>query len=611
MKYFIVNVNNCLAMSQYAPFFYEHIYRAELVLLEDIADTCQLEQTYRELLSHLNRKPFAYRQSVILLFIPRDFSQPLRPQDYELYNDINTYLHLLRNLSSDFKVYTFYVDRTGELEQNDAIYQQLKAVNHSLQANRPELLSHFLSIPEADIPRRGNYKEFLRQQISGLSQCTQPFYLQMLDRVADIHGEATMFQNALHHYIGEARVCLSEVNHVYAPVYRLELSKEIEEWLKIIYYIKEMIDKKLAPEEMPRYEDFIFDRHEHVRRLIATYRKRLSGFSCAVPQIPRQTACTQWEFRMPANAAAEYHDRVNTIIDQQLKSVSVGNIRNKNVVDGIFERLNRIITDAWGSLEDFAAKEGKLLLDPNNYQAVTQQTFSLEDPDREEQVAEARALEQTNLHSREAAHIPDFSAENRLEQELEQTNHQINQILANLDVYRIGSFALSFLFALLAVAGLYVGAQHSIFIKENTWWIFGLYLLVTGGIFSTAYFTVRHRYLKEIEALIGECKNKVEKFLHAFQRIATDFEQNILSAGRYNCLKRQLEEKRAARQAYHTTMQKYAWHKMKVDQILRNLTFFDSFVDHAPAYEEGGIALESFDHDPEHTEFYLMKVFRR
>ena len=26
MKYFIVNVKNCLPMSQYAPFFYEHIY---------------------------------------------------------------------------------------------------------------------------------------------------------------------------------------------------------------------------------------------------------------------------------------------------------------------------------------------------------------------------------------------------------------------------------------------------------------------------------------------------------------------------------------------------------------------------------------------------------
>ena len=68
MKFFIVNVNNCLPMSQYAPFFYEHIYKGDLVMLEDIEDTCQLEKTYWELLSHMNRKPFPKRQGVILIF---------------------------------------------------------------------------------------------------------------------------------------------------------------------------------------------------------------------------------------------------------------------------------------------------------------------------------------------------------------------------------------------------------------------------------------------------------------------------------------------------------------------------------------------------------------
>ena len=611
MKYFIVNVNNCLAMSQYEPFFYEHIYKGDLVMLDDIADTCQLEQTYQQLLSHLNRNPFSYRQSVILLFIPRDFSLPLRPQDYELYNDINTYLHLLRNLSSDFKVYTFYVDRTGELEQNDAIYQKLKHVNHTLQADRPELESHFLSIPQGDLPQQGRYTEYLCSRINLLSGCTQPFYLYMLDRVSDFNADATMFQSAINNYIGQARSCLSQVNHIYAPIYRLELSKEIEEWLKVIYYIKDMIEQHRLPEEMPKYDQYVFTRYDHVRQLLATYRKRLSIWACSTPPLPRQETSALWEFRMSGNAAAEYSNKVESIINHQLKSVSGSNIHSQSEVDTIFAQLNLIITDAWGSLQDFTAKQSKLLLDPNNYQPVTEENFNPEAPDREDARSEAQALQQTNLHDPDAAQIPDFSAENRLEQELEQNKHQIRQILANLDVYRFGAFAAALVFALLAVAGLYALAQYSIFIKEHTWWLYGLYLIANAAIFSTAYFTVRYRYMKEIDSLIGQCKTKVSNFLKTFQQIASDFEANTLAAGRYNCLKRQLDAKSAARDAYHTNMQKYAWHKMKVDKILRNLTFFDSFVGNAAPYEEGIITLDNYDHDPEHTEFYLMKVFRR
>lgn len=598
-------------MSQYAPFFYEHIYRGDLVMLDDIADTSQLKDTYHQLVFHLNSKPFAYRQSVVLLFIPRDFSLPLRPQDYELYNDIHTYLHLLRYLSNDFKVYTFYVDRTGELEQNDAVYQQLRTVNRSLQANRPELTSHFLSPFDSDLPQEGDYKEYLRRQIAKLSDSTRPFYLDMLDRVADIHATSTMFHNALNHYIGEAVACLSEVNHLYAPIYRLDLSKEIEEWLKIVYYIKDMVEQKLAPEDMPAYKDYAFTRYDHVRRLLATYCKRLSAWSHSTPPIPQQGTYTHWEFRCSGNAAVEYQGKIDTLIEQSLKSVRIDSLRTQNVVDRVFSQLSAIVTDAWSSLQDFTAKQSRILLDPNSYQPGSQEPFDLDSTGQEDAQEEAQLLEQTNQHSRDAAQIPDFSAENRLEQELELINNQINQILENLNNYRFSTFMASFLFAILAVAGLYIGAQYSIFIKENTWWILGLYLLFSGAVFCTAYLTVRRKYQKEIKALLGDCKDKVLHFLRAFQQIAADFEQNIIATGRYSCLKRQLDEKKAAREAYHLSMQKYAWHKTKVEQILRNFTFFNGFINHAPAYEESSITLDTYDHAPEHTEFYLMKVFRR
>lgn len=609
MKYFIVNVNHCLPMSQYAPFFYEHIYKGELVLLEDIQDTCQLEKTYREILSHTNRKPFPKRQKVILLFIPRDFALPLRPQDYELYNDINTYMHLLQLLDETYTVYTFYVDRTGELEQNDAVYQKLNAVNTSLQAKYPELTSHFLSLDKE--PDTYNYKRYLEDRISRLCDCMRPFYLQMLKNVPELEETPAQFQNGLNNYIGQSQKVLSEVKHLYAPFYRLELAEEIEEWLKIVFYVKGLVKERQTPEQMTDYEHYVFDQTDHVRRLLATYRGRLSSWECSPTAIPRQDFCTKWEFRTSSNAAAEYHAEINQTIEKRVKRLNVGGVGSQDLVNGIFRDLNDIVTNAWNNLLALTEEQSKILLDPESYLAVSEEPFQLDESGREDAAAEAAMLEQTNQHSPGAGDIPDFSAENRLEQELELINNQINQILENLNAYSGKAFWLTLLFALLGVGGLYAGAQYSIFIKEHTWDIFVLYLLVCGVAFSTSYIIARLRFKKEIELLLGECVEKVANFLRSFQLIAENFEKNIQAAGQYNCLKRQLDAKAAAREQYHKTMQKYAWHKMKVQQLLRNMAYFESFIGDACPYEEGTVALDLFDHDAEHTEFYHLKVFRR
>ena len=613
MKYFIVNVNNCLSTSQYAPFFYEHIYKGDLVMLEDIEDTCQLEKTYWEIQSHINRKPFPKRQCVILLLIPRDFALPLRPQDYELYNDINTYMHLLRLLDDDFMVYTIYVDRTGELEQNDAIYQKLKTVNASLQAKYPELTSHFLSIDKAPQGTDTDYKKYLEQQISQLCECMRPFYLYMLKNAPEMQGDATQFQNGLNNYIGEARRILNEVKRIYAPFYRGRLAGEIEEWLKLIHYLKAMIRERKKPEQLPDYESYVFgqEEQEHTKRLLATYRARLSNWNCSPPAISKQGTASRWEFCSPSHAAEAYGTRIDEIIKRVVKEAGAGKSKGGDAVDAVFAELKEIVANAWSGLLELTGEQSKILLDPKSYQKVSDETFDLDDSGKDDENTEAKKLKELNEHSSGVQDIPDFSAENRLEQELEQINHQLDQIIENLKVYSKRSFAVVVFFALLAIAGLYAGAQYSIFIKENTWWIFGAYLLVSGAVFGVAYWTVRKQFEKEIAFLLRECVKKVTNFLEAFKGIAEDFEKNIQASGQYNCLKRQLDEKAAARKQYQEAMRRYAWHKMKVKQLLQNMIFFESFIGDAAPYEEGTVSLESFDNDAEHTEFYQIKVFRR
>ncbi|MBE6957626.1 MAG: hypothetical protein E7447_00545 [Ruminococcaceae bacterium] len=627
MKYFIVNVNKCLKLSQYAPFFYEHIYDGDLVILDDIENTCQLDKTYLQLVSHLNRNPFAYQKSVIMLFIDRDFSRPLQAQDYELYNDIHIYNHLLRKLSSNFKVYTFYVDRTGEALQNDPTYLQLRTVSKTLQAEgKPELAPYFLSLERDDAACSGSFKDFLRERISRLSDCTRPFYLQMLDKVSDMQGTPAAFQNGLNNYIGEARRHLSGVEHIYAPVYWLDIAIETKEWFKIIYYIKEMIAGKREP---MAYKDYSFDRYDEVRRLIATYRKRLESWSKSTPEISKKGAAEKLTFRETAKAAEEYHNKVNELITKELgqekkskKSAQkpaagkIGQFEEKSIVDQksvdrIFEQLRKVISDAKGQLEDFCQKQSAFLLEPSNYQKVGMDTFDRDKTDREELQQEAEQLSQMNQFGTQALDQPDFSEENKLVQELDIDYKQIIQIITNQKECRKTTFLGALLFALLAVASLYLGAQYSIFLKENSWWIFLAYMAVVGVVFATAYFVVLRKFRKEIEKLIRDSKEKVSKFLQSYKEQAAAFEKNTLAAGKYYCLKHTLDAKRADREAYQLTMQQYAWHKMKVDQLLRDLTFFNGFVGKASVYEESAVTFDDFTHDPEHTEFYLMKVIRK
>ena len=611
MKYFIVNVKNCLPMSQYAPFFYEHIYNGDLVILDEIKDTCQLDKTYQQLVSHLNRKPFAYEKSVVLLFIPRKLTEALREQDYELYNDINIYTRLLCNLNSKFKVYTFYVDRTGPMGKNEKVYQQLKAVNESLQAKYPELKPFFLSLEGAESAQNGSYKDFLRNQIEKLCACTRPFYLKMLEEVPEMSGTPAIFQSGLNNFIGQSRGCLSQVKHLYAPVYWQDISKEIEEWFKIIYYIKEMIAQKIEPEEMPDFEKYTFDRYNEVRQLIATYRNRLHKWASANAPIDRKGYANHWEFRKTGNAAAAYHDKVNKLINEEVEKIDAGKNDDEAAVEKIFSQFHKIIADAKGDLQDFGATQSACLLDPNNYQKTGENEFDREGLDWEDKQQETALLEKMNNPTGDAAKIPDFSAENKLEQDLDNCLHYIRQIVQNLEDYKPRFFIGAFLVALLSVFGIYIGAQYSIFLRENSWWIMLAYLGVTGLIFGISYLTVRRKYRKEIESQIADCKIQVTHFLSGYKALATSFEQNTIAAGQYNCLRRELEAKQACREEYKLQMQMYAWHKMKVEQILRDMGFFDGFVGDTQPLEESNAPTISLTHDPEHAEFYLMKVFRR
>ncbi len=605
MKVFVVNVNNCLNFAQYEPFFYEHIYKKQLVLLDEIKDTCELNVTYEQIYSLLNQHPFTIDEGAVFIFISRDFSKVLQAHDYELYNDINVYIHLTRKLSKKFRVYTFYIDKTNALEASDAIYQQLNMVSEKMVAPSESLKQFFLDPPQQS-NQSGNYKYFLAEKIKKLLSASREFYESVLLEMPDGDGDSIAFQNGINHYVSKCKTTLSQIKHSYAHIVRNDISEDIRVKLKVVYYIKHLADGDIALKDTPDFESFPAPDYEYIKRLLATYRSRLSIWYHSSCPISSKGACSVWNFTQNTIADMDYNGEVNSIVAKQLNNLNLECNGDKSVVDTVFEKLDDIVSEAREKLELFAHKQTKDIFNPENYKEDGTEEFLLNDPIIEDELAEKKQLSVMNNHH--IYNLPDFSDENRLAQDLEIINGQITQIYQRIKAYNKKSFLVTFIVSLCVVAVLYLWAQSSVFIKEHSWIIFAGYLFVTAFGFSWGYSLVKKKYFKQVSALLVESKQLVENYLQNFKEIAKDFESNLLEFRKYFCLMKKLEEKEELRKNYQENMSRYLWHMKKVNEILSNLEFFNYFIGDAKSYEDK-VTLESFEHDSVHTEFYHLKLF--
>ena len=605
MKIFLVNVNRCLNLSQYAPFFYEHMQNGQLTLLDEIADTCELDKTYRQILSEINQRPFSFREAAVILLIPRDLSRPLTPQSCELYNDINVYMHLDIPLRNNFRFYTLYVDKTGELESNDATYRRLKQIYDQVGTDDAALSSHFADWL-ADLPSNGDYRDHLQQRIAGLHPCTRAFFEHMLqDMPAFPDDSAAQIRNAVNHYISQCKGRLSGIRHATAPIVRNDISEDIRARLRVVYYIKSLTDAAVTLANAADFSNEDPD-YEHIRRLLATYRQRLNNWYFAPCPIDRIGTYRTRNFHMNSHANSDFAQEVDKIINDHLEGINIHTAGKIDLVNEVFEQLDEIIQDARTKLELFTGNQAKELYNPNNYTQPVSHSFPLDEPPTEDELEEKRQLEKTNQH--QLNNLPTFADENRLEQDLSRKNQEIIQIHNRLKVYSIASFAFMMFLAVSAVMLPYLGAQITVFIKENTWWVFGAYGGLVTLCFSVAYRVIKNKYIRQINSLLQDCLTLVSNYLADFKTLAGEFEANLKAAANYRCLKMRLDEKAAAREAYAATMTRYSWHKMRVDEILKNLSFFDHFIGDASAYPES-ITLDSYDHDVAHTKFYQLKQF--
>ncbi len=606
MKLFIVNVNDCLSLSQYEPFFYEHISKKQIAMIDEISDTCELSSSCDRILAEINQHPFTIEEGAVFVFIPRTFSRNLKIQDYEVYNDINAYMNLHLRLNDSFKIYTFYVDRTDKWEASDAIYNRLQEVSDNL-TTKNAYLNQFIPDLSTDSSAELNYKLFLQEKISALSDFTRNFFELVLSPMPDIVKDSIVFQNGINEFVSNCKGHLAKINHIYAPIVRDDVSEDIEDMLKVIYFIKELTNDDITLHNVPDYKNFPSPNYTHVKRLLSTYRCRLSKWYHEGNPISQKGTFIPYSLIPRVSSEGAFNSEINRIVAEQLKALRVDNCIKLNLVHEVFKKLDTIVSEAKEKLQIFAYNQSKDLFDPNNFRKGNPEEFVLSDPPAEDELAEKNQLEALNHYSHH--NLPTFADENRLAQDLEILNDEIHRIIDRLKVYKIKSFLITLGISFLSVVVFYFWAQNSIFTKENSWPIFLGYLAVVLSLFFTSYAIVKRKYLRQIAQILLDCKHMVENYLDEFKKIAQEFEHNSIELQKLYCLRMVLDQKTEARKNYHETVSRYSWHKLKVAEILKNLSFFDYFINDAQPYVENSVTIDSYDHDAEHTEFYQLKVF--
>ena len=574
---------------------------------DEIKDTCRLGDTCDDIMAYINQHPTTIENGAVFIFIPRDFSCNLKPQDYELYNDINAYMNLCCRLDKAFKVFTFYIDRTDRLEKNDKVYNQLAKINEDISTKEPRLAPYFPDL-SIDSDTTESYKSIIKSRISSLNPYTQAFFEQVLKTMPDIDDETYLKkQNGINAFISACKEELSNVEHMYASIVRDDVAEDIEDMLRVVHYIKSLTDDKISSENIPDYKTFSTPDYDGIKRLLATYRRRLEKWRGEGNPISSIGTFRRYSFFNNASTSAGFSNQVDNLTFEKLKEINFENCRSMSVVQGVFDKLDSIVADAKETLEIFAYNQSKELYNPNNYNESEEEEFILSDPAVEDEIAEKKQLEAMNKYSHHS--LPGYSKENELEQELEIINSQVEQIFERLKAYRLKSFFITLGVCLASVAGFYLWSQYSIFSKEHSWPIFAVYMAVVLLLFTSSYFIVKRIYIRQINALLLESKLKVAEYLKDFKELALEFEKNLLESRKYYCLKKSLDEKAAARRKYQEDMSRYAWHQSKVDETLTNLTFFEYFIGDAVPYDENPVTIKSYDHDAEHTEFYHLTVF--
>lgn len=596
MKICLINVNNCINYSQYGPFLFEHIKNKELSVFS-VKNTSELDLIYEDIVSELNRNAFLTEEITIFVTIARDITS-FEINEYDVYNKINIYQHIISKLSVNrkFKVFILYMDTINSVSKGKvhAIDEELSETYITNDAKFAEIL-----------PIGENFTTFseLQAAIDKISNVTfRNFFSDVLCHIDQQSDKMLSKKNLSHFFASECAGYFGAIKRKCELIPPASVDESILTTLKVVYFVK---DLSVGDISLDQYDEFEVD-YNSVKRQIATYRERLSHWLNEKKEARDRIQYSIDQY-LGATEIGEFQKALEQITKEKMNQIHVNNIGGFDLVDAFFSAIEEVVHNAEEEMEKYATKTVKHYFADENYQPSDEDVSVYDDP-VDKKRHENDLLDELNQYT--CVTLPTYNQQLRIEQKLENANDKINYLLRCHNAYRFKAFLMTLAFAVAGVAVLYLIAQFSVFVKENSFPVYLSYCCLLALAFSSVYFVKAGSYQKKINKLFKQSKQEAEAFLDAYLTLANNFEHNIRKMAEYYCFKKFLIEGEISTEEARVLLQKYNWHVRKIKEILTNFNHFNDFVGLTdPVMEENPVRLDSFDHNAEHTEFYQVKIF--
>jgi len=627
MKVFVVDMKNCIDMSHYETFFYKNIKEGSLSLCRYPVNSLDcLERVRAWLTEEINRNPFRLSWGLVIFLIPRDLTGPLEPYDYNFFVKIYLHEYLKNSFDDRFRYACIFVDQTDQYRSNDKTYRHLNEVSRELCSDDSALRSFLL--PKPPLPGHSAFEKAVPPLIDAIEPpVLRAFYHRFFTRIASSQpdGKDGGSSNGTHLYTSMLMSCneaLDSIRHMEVSYFGGDLEEKIRTDLKLVHYICALASEEVSDEDFERrvgrfvsedaFRGFTID-IDQIKTIIATYRSRLSEAVAALPFDDGVSEKTV-EFSYPkSNHSGQFREKIHAIATGQLRaalSPSVRDLMKLDVSDSVFSALGDLLRQADEALKVFC--ENRISEFTGFWRKST--PFVTEDADPSHKTAEQRKKEEqlaALLNHYSINDLPGYPAELQLQQQLDVFEREIWQYLRCIRAISLPSFLGTFVFALASVLCFYFGSGYTVFLKEQTWNVFGCYGLIVAVLFFSTFLSLRLYYYKKIRRILGRCKQLVEQFFENYIKRAGEFENNINAAMDYYCCFDRDTKDSCQTAERVLDLHRRKWHQNKIMTILSNLRFFDTFIRGVRTENETNVpSLTSFADDAMHSEFYQMIIFK-
>ena len=627
MKIFLVDIHNALDMSHYETFFYKNIKEGNIKVFEKSPDSMdRLDSVFVWITEEINRNPFSIDQALVIFFLPRKLSADRIPRDFEIYSKMCVFELLMKRLDQRFKFLCIYLDETGKDEKDDNIYKIIDGVNEDFSTDDEILRESFMprSVPNGDekVKAKVETREII-EKISESDPVAGSFYdgvWSLLDKteLEEYKCETKNISWYKDMFLRQCRESVSAIKTFRCSYSSVEITYKIKTELKIVKYVCAFADdydpekdfdaqfSEFLKEET--YDGFNVDL-EAIQKVLSTYKARLESWKPVDTR--KKEACEPFAFES-GDHSSELEEKVKAVSLDDLKSTlnpADEDLADYDLQDKVFSSLDDLIKDVNTVLREFCDERVSDMRDFFNKSTPTLTERSQEMPLSEEELKDERVLaEQMNQYI--TTELPGYPAELKLRQELELLGKKIRRIGRLMKSMKPLAFLFTLLFALASIGIYYCILQNSVFNREKTWHIFGIYIGVSALLFFLSYYFVRSYYKKKIRKYLNQCFELVNDYLSDFISKAKEFESNMNSALDYYCKVDENNKKIRARLEDAEYEKRKQWHRLKINSILNNISFFDAFLgDTKPQNENGVPDLNLFEDDAAHSEFYQMKIF--